>query len=87
MGNLEMPTVETSQPAEAEAPSEVLEMEKNLISEAKVVFQNNHELVKEAMFGMGSRKAKEMLQNLSECREQTKNAVHNFRISKEKIYH
>ena len=85
MGNLEK--VGEIQPKfETKTPPEVLEMDNSLVSEARIIFQNNHELVKEAMFGMGSRKAKEMLQSLSECREQTKNAVHNFRIAKEKIY-
>jgi hypothetical protein len=87
MGNLEMPTVEMPQPLEVKMPSEVLDMDKNLVGEAKVIFQNNHELVKEAMFGLGSRKAKEILTNLAECREQTKGAVKKFRAAKEKIYH
>ena len=87
MGNLEMPTGEIPQSVESKIPLEVSEMDKSLISEAKVIFQNNHELVKEAMFGMGSRKAKEVLKNLAECREMTKNAVKNFQAVKEKIYH
>jgi len=88
MGSLEkMPMGEMQRPMETKIPSEVLEMDNSLISEAKIIFQNNHELVKEAMFGMGNRKAKEVLQNLAECREQTKDTVHNFRKEKEKIYH
>ena len=87
MGNLEMPTGEMTQPVEVKMPPEVLEMDKNLVSGAKVIFENNHELVKEAMFGMGSRKANEVLKNLAECREDVKNIVKNFRAAKEKIYH
>ena len=62
-------------------------MDNNLVSGAKVIFENNHELVKEAMFGMGSRKANEVLKNLAESREDVKNIVKNFRAAKEKIYH
>ncbi len=65
---------------------EVLEMDKDLVGEARLIFENNHELVKEAMFGLGSRKAKEVLDNLAKCREQTKEAVRRFRVEKEKIY-
>jgi hypothetical protein len=88
MGNLEqMPTGEISPPMETKMPLEVLEMDKNILSDAKLIFMDNHELVKEAMFGMGDRKAKEMLTNLAECRERTKDAVKKFRAAKEKIYH
>ena len=85
MGNIEQigerrPKIETNVPPEAE------EMDKNLVSKAKVIFQDNHELVKEAMFGMGDRKAKEVLRNLAECREQTKDAVRKFRKEREKMY-
>ena len=85
MGNIEQigerrPKIETNVPPEAE------EMDKNLVSKAKVIFQDNHELVKEAMFGMGDRKAKEVLRNLAECREQTKDAVRKFREEREKMY-
>ena len=86
MGSLEQvgesrPTMETG------IPPEVREMDNNLIGEAKIIFQNNHELVKEAMFGMGNRKAKEVLENLAECRERVAKEIKNFRKEKEKIYH
>lgn len=88
MGSLEqMPTGEMLRPVEAGMPPEAMEMDKNLVSEAKVIFADNHELVKEAMFGMGDRKAKEMLKDIAECRERTKDAVKKFRAAKEKIYH
>ena len=77
---------EYSRPREVFIPPEVSEMDQELVSEAKVIFQDNHELVKEAMFGMGSRKAKEVLENLAACREQTKKAVMDFRKAKEKTF-
>jgi hypothetical protein len=83
MGNLER--VGESQP-KIEAPSEVLEMESNLISEAKDVFGKNHELVIEAMSGLGSRKANEILEELSKCRVYTKDVIKKFKKEKEKIY-
>lgn len=87
MGKLEQgPTKEFMPPREAAIPKEVLEMDGDLVGKARVIFQNNHELVKEAMFGMGDRKAKEVLQNLAECREQAKKAVQQFRKKKEEIY-
>jgi glutamate synthase domain-containing protein 3 len=87
MGNLELsPTGEMSRPEEGKIPKEVLEMDKNLIRDAKLIFENNHELVKEAMFGMGSRKAKEVLENLSECRERTKKAIREYKKTKNRFY-
>lgn len=87
MGNLEqIPMGEIHHPMETEMPPEVLEMNKNLVNKAEIIFKNNHELVKEAMFGLGDRKAKEVLKNLAECREQTKEAVRKFRTEKEKMY-
>jgi hypothetical protein len=87
MGSLEkLPTRETILPQEIAVPNEVQEMDKSLISEAKVIFQDNHELVKEAMFGMGSRKAKEVMQQLSECRGIIKEVVMKARSEKKKIY-
>jgi hypothetical protein len=87
MSNLEAgPTMEHTPSREVAIPPEVQEMEKDLVGDAKVIFENNHELVKEAMFGMGSRKAKEVLENLAECRDRTKNAVRQFRKKKEEIY-
>ena len=81
-----MPTGEMIRPLETRIPPEAAEMDRNLVSEARVIFENNHELVKEAMFGLGSRKAKEVLDNLAKCQEQTKKAVRRFRAEKEKIY-
>jgi hypothetical protein len=82
-----MPTVEMPNPIETQVPPEVLEMDKNLVGEARVIFKNNHELVKEAMFGMGSRKAKEVLDNLAKCRKDAVEALKIFRAKKERIYH
>lgn len=86
MGKLELvgesrPTIETN------IPPEVEKMDKDIIGNAKVIFQNNHELVKEAMFGMGSVKAKQVLDNLAHCRKDTAEAVKKFRAAKERIYH
>lgn len=92
MGKLEQGPLanENLEPQEMYIPPEVVKevakMDQDLVSEAKVIFQDNHELVKEAMFGMGSRKAKEVLENLERCREEVKNAVKKFRAEKERIY-
>jgi hypothetical protein len=86
MGNLEQFGENQPKKTELMVPSEVKSMEKNLIGKARVIFQNNHELVKEAMFGMGSRKAKEIMEQLAECREEIKEEVKKFKAEKEKIY-
>lgn len=85
MGNLERlgesrPKIETKIPAEA------LEMETNLVSEAKDTFEENHRLVVEAMSGMGPRKAEEILAALSQCRLATKDVIKKFKMEKERIY-
>lgn len=86
MGKLELvgesrPTIETN------IPPEVSKMDKDIIGNAKVIFQNNHELVKEAMFGMGSVKTKQVLDDLARCRKVTADEVKKFRAVKETIYH
>lgn len=87
MGNLEQfgeikQKVETKMTPEME----VERLNGDLIQGTQEIFANNHELVKEAMFGMGSRKAKEVLEDLSKCREATKKAVKNFQEVKEKCF-
>jgi len=67
-------------------PPEVLGMENNLVGQAKDAFGENHNLVVEAMTGMGPRKAKEILEDLSKCRVATKDAIKKFRMEKERIY-
>jgi len=87
MGNLEQGlTSEILFPPDVKMPPEVAEMDKNLIREAKIIFENNHQLVKEAMFGMGSRKAKEVMEELAKCRQRTEEIVRKLRENKEKIY-
>jgi glutamate synthase domain-containing protein 3 len=87
MGSLEqMPTGDVSRSIEAQVSQEVLEMDKNLVSGAKVIFESNHELVKEAMFGMGSRKAKEVMEQLAGCREETKKIMIRFRKAKAECF-
>jgi len=87
MGNLEQgSTSEILFPPDAKIPPEVAKMDQNLVGEAKIIFENNHQLVKEAMFGMGSRKAKEVMEELAECRQRTKEIVRKFRENKKKIY-
>lgn len=86
MGSLEqMPTGEMSRPIETKIPPEVLEMDSNLISEAKDAFGENHKLVVEAM-GLGPRKSEKILAALSECQTEIKDLIRKARNEKEKIY-
>ncbi|HLM83632.1 MAG TPA: hypothetical protein VK254_00250 [Candidatus Bathyarchaeia archaeon] len=82
-----MPTGEMPRTIETKMPSEVLEMDSKLIEEARDLYGYNHEQVKRSMDGLGSVKAKKVLEELSICRKHVMEAVKNFRATKEKIYH
>jgi hypothetical protein len=85
MGSLEK-FGESRPKIEAKIPAEVLKMNQDIMSDAHKTFLESNRLAIEAMQGIGSRKMKEISDQLTECLEDAKEAVRKFTRAREECF-